>query len=512
MTRNDPRTLFVVLGNQLFPPALLRARHTGCVFMAEDVGLCTYVRHHKQKIALFLAAMRAYRDELAARGHTVHYERLDHARPDDDYESKLARCLRAHGVDHLMCWEIEDKFFETRMQAFAERHKLRLTLLASPMFLTRRAEFAGWLTHHRPHMAAFYQWQRRRLGVLVERDGRPSGGRWSFDQENRLALPRTQSIPPAPRARPDRHVRDLIPLILERFADHPGELSEEAWWLPTTRRQALDWLRRFLAERFDLFGPFEDALSPRGPVLFHSALSPALNLGLLTPREVLDHALMHARQHGVRISSLEGFVRQIIGWREFVRGIYRHYSDRQESANFFGHTRGLRPCWYDATTGLPPLDDVIRKALRYGWTHHIERLMVASNLMTLCEIEPRAAHRWFMEMYVDSSDWVMGPNVFGMGLFSDGGIFATKPYICGSNYLLKMGCDAKGSPAPLFEGGHSWRDVMDGLYWRFVHRRRTFFRGQARMARMVATLDRLDPDRRRRLFQAAENFIAAVTC
>mgnify|MGYP000094315170 CR=1 FL=1 len=511
VTRNNARTLFVVLGNQLYPPALLSAHHAGRIFMAEDIGLCTYVRHHKQKIALFLAAMRAYRDDLVARGHIVHYEQLDPSRPDDDYESRLARCVRAHDIDHLMCWEIEDKFFETRVQAFAQRHRLRLTLLSSPMFLTSRAEFADWLASHRPHMATFYQWQRRRLDVLMERNGRPSGGRWSFDQDNRLALPRTQSIPPAPRARPDRHVLDVIPLILEHFAGHPGELSAEAWWLPTTRRQALSWLRSFLRERFDLFGPFEDALSRRGPVLFHSVLSPVLNLGLLTPREVLDHALTHAGQHRVRISSLEGFVRQIIGWREFVRGIYRHYSDRQESSNFFGHTRRLRPCWYEATTGLPPLDDVIRKALRYGWTHHIERLMVASNLMTLCEIEPRAACRWFMEMYVDSSDWVMGPNVFGMGLFSDGGIFATKPYVCGSNYLLRMGDDAKPPAAPRSGSADSWRDVMDGLYWRFVHRQRAFFRGQARMAQMVGTLDRIHPARRRRLFQAAENFIAATT-
>jgi deoxyribodipyrimidine photolyase-related protein len=290
-------------------------------------------------------------------------------------------------------------------------------------------------------------------------------------------------------------------------------LSEDRWWLPTTRRQALAWLGEFLRKRFDLFGPYEDALSTRDPFLFHSVLSPVLNLGLLTPHEVLKRALRHAAHEAIRLNSLEGFVRQIIGWREFVRGIYRLYSDKQERANFFGHERKLTNAWFDATTGLRPLDDVITKALRFGWAHHIERLMVAGNLMTLCEIEPGEAHRWFMEMFVDSSDWVMAPNVFGMGIFSDGGTFSTKPYICGSNYIRKMGDYPKPRPEELVEGtGGNWCEVMDGLYWRFVDRNREFFRGQARMAQVVGTLDRMNAGRRRHIVEVAERFLARATC
>ncbi|MHC5108920.1 MAG: cryptochrome/photolyase family protein [Planctomycetota bacterium] len=507
---NPSKALFVVLGNQLFPWDALRAYRKCPFYMAEDVGLCTYVRHHKQKIVLFLAAMRAYRDELRKHDCSVHYEQLDGRRGSGapaSYEEKLQKHLAGKNVEQLVLWEVEDKHFERRLQAFAKSRGLELTFLPSPMFLTPREESAKWLEGNRPHMAAFYRWQRKRMRILIHDDDSPVGGAWSFDAENRLAIPRQQSMPQTEWAKPTDHVRDLIPIVSRQFADHPGDLSEKQWWLPTTRRDALSWLRTFLRYRFDLFGPYEDALSTRDPFLFHSVLSPVMNLGLLTPKEILEKTLEHSNRNEVRLNSLEGFVRQIIGWREFVRGIYQRFSEAQERSNFFGHERSLTKAWFDGTTALLPLDDVIKKALRFGWTHHIERLMVAGNLMTLCEIKPSEAYRWFMELFVDSSDWVMVPNVYGMGIFSDGGIFSTKPYICGSNYIRKMSDYGKAE----WDDETNWCDVMDGLYWRFIDRNRAFFRGQARMAQAVGTLDRLKSQRRRKIFADADAFLARVT-
>ncbi len=506
--------LFVILGNQLFPFAELKPYRDCRFFMAEDVGLCTYVRHHKQKIALFLAAMRSYRDELVGLDCDVHYEALSIGESPSiklNYEAKLKKYVKAKNISSLVLWEVEDRFFERRLQAFANECNLELHFLPSPMFLTSREEFSGWLDGNRPHMASFYKWQRERLGLLIDKNGGPVGGQWSFDHDNRRSLPKSHDIPEAPTSHPTDHVADIIKLVQRHFSNHPGELSVESWWLPTTRRQALGWLRDFLNERFECFGPFEDALSTRGPALFHSVLTPALNLGLITPREVLERAIDYAKNNDVPINSLEGFVRQVCGWREFVRGMYQNFGEEQERSNFFGHTRKLTSAWYDATTGLLPLDDVIRKAQRFGWTHHIERLMVAGNLMTLCEIEPDEAYRWFMEMFVDSSDWVMVPNVYGMGIFADGGIFATKPYICGSNYIFKMS-DYSKQTADLFEGSDDpWWNIIDGLYWRFIDRNRSFFRGQARMATAVSTLDRMKIDRRKAIFEAADSFLERVT-
>ncbi len=500
---------FVVLGDQLFPPASLP--DGGRVFLAEDVGLCTHVRHHQHKLVLFLAAMRAHRDALRDRGFRVHYDALDPTGADAPYEEKLGRFVDEHRIDRLRMFEIEDAFFERRIRRFADERGLTLDLLETPAFLTPRARVEGWLRENRPFMADFYRWQRRRLGVLVDDDGEPIGGRWSFDDENRRPLPAKEPLPSPPVAAATEHVRAAIDVVRARFADHPGDVDAKRWWLPTTRRQALSWLRAFLADRFARFGPFEDALSTRDAFLFHSVLSPVLNLGLVTPGEVIDRALAFARDHDVPLNSLEGFVRQVIGWREFVRGVYRVHGDRQAEANHFGHTRRLTPAWWDGSTGLRPLDDVIAKCVRYGWAHHIERLMVAGNLMLLCEIDPREAHRWFMEMFVDSADWVMGPNVYGMALFSDGGIFATKPYICGSNYIRKMSDYPKPREPVAPDDDATWADVMDGLYWRFVGKHADFLSRNARMGRAVHTYERMDRGRRRRIVEAADRFIDRAT-
>jgi deoxyribodipyrimidine photolyase-related protein len=366
------------------------------------------------------------------------------------------------------------------------------------MFTCSREDFSAYIAGKpRPSMAEFYKWQRRRLGILVDRDGSPVGNRWSYDHENRKRLPAATTPPGIRWPGADQHVTEVIDLVEATFPDHPGSAREFRW--PTTRAQAIAWLDDFIDERLEHFGPYEDALTQRSDTLFHSLLSPYLNIGLITPDEVIRRVAALADQ--APMQSIEGFVRQVIGWREFVRGIYRHFGDVQETANFWSHDRQMTASWYDGTTGIPPLDDTIGTVRRTGWAHHIQRLMVLGNLMTLCEIRPRLAYRWFMEMFVDSSEWVMVPNVYGMGLFSDGGVFATKPYICGSNYLLKMS-DYKRGP---------WCDIVDGLYWRFIDKHRKFFATNPRLALMPKMFDRLDTGRRSSILAAAEAFVGRHT-
>ncbi len=492
---NQP--MLVILGNQLFPSKFLPAAETTPVYMAEDVGLCTYVKHHQQKIVLFLAAMRAYADELTEAGYKVIYHRLD---VDDtrSYEERLAVALDEQHATEIVHFEVEDKAMERRLLSFADDRGLERTELPSPMFLTTRDEFREFADGKSGlRMADFYRSQRRRLDVLVDVDGGPVSGRWSFDEENRKKLPQSVTPPDIGWADASEPVQELIDLVQKHFSDHPGDATQFCW--PTTRAEAQHWLKDFVQHRLEQFGPFEDAMSSRSATVFHSVLSPYLNLGLITPDEVVEAAM--DRREAVPLQSLEGFVRQLIGWREFVRGVYQEYSERQDDSNFWSHERELTPAWYDGSTGIVPLDDTINAAQQRGWVHHIPRLMVLGNLMTLAEIRPSSAHRWFMEMFVDSSEWVMGPNVYGMGLFSDGGIFATKPYICGSNYLLKMS-DYKKAP---------WCDTVDGLYWRFIDKHRRFFSENPRLALMPKALDRLDGKRRTRIFDAAETFLQEHT-
>lgn len=493
------KSLLMILGNQLFPRRLLPDADAVTVFMCEDMGLCTDYRHHQQKIVLFLSAMRSYAEELGDAGYEMTYVELD---PNTNrcYEDHVADALDTSGATRLLHFEIEDRPMESRIVAFADERGLERVQLESPMFRCSRERFASFANaRERVSMAEFYKSERRRLKILIDADGEPTGGRWSFDKENRRKLTKCVTPPAIDAEKHTTHTQALIPLVQRTFSGHPGDAAE--FWWPTTRQRALEWLCAFLDQRLERFGPYEDAISTRSDTVFHSLLSPLLNLGLITPEEVVERVLEHAEKNDVPLASTEGFIRQVIGWREFVRGIYREFGERQAQENFWSHDRRLTDAWYEGATGIPVVDDTIRTAKRLGWTHHIPRLMVMGNMMTLCEIEPKAAHDWFMEMHVDSSEWVMGPNVYGMGIFSDGGIFATKPYICGSNYLRKMSDYGKGD----------WCDTVDGLYWRFIERHRDFFESNPRLALMPRALDRLDVDRRERIFGKAAAFLGHYT-
>ncbi len=382
------------------------------------------------------------------------------------------------------------------MTAMCSKLKIRQTLLHSPMFLTSREQFSAYLKRSKkPFMKTFYEQRRRELKILMNADGTPIGGKFSFDEDNRESLPDDVAVPKLPKITQGDHARNVGALATELFPGHPGEAKD--FWLPVSYKDSIAWLDEFLEKRFKDFGVYEDAITSRDLALFHSVLSPMMNLGLLTPEEIVKRTLLFAQKKKIPMNSLEGFIRQVIGWREFVRGIYQNFSERQDHENFFKHTRKLTDSWYHGTTGLPPLDDAIKKTAKYGWAHHIERLMMISCVMLLSQIDPREVHRWFMEMYVDSSDWVMGPNVYGMGQFSDGGIFATKPYICGSNYILKMSDYKKGS----------WCEEWDGLYWKFVAEKFQYLGKNPRLSMMVAMWGKKSLDQKEALLAAADRFM-----
>jgi len=502
--------LTLILGDQLhrewFSASPLQLAAGSRVVMIEDLAVASAYRYHRLRLLHTFVAMRSFRDALRDRGMAVNYHELP-ASLAVPFWQRLEAELKAEPGDgpQLQVAEIADRGFEQRLQAFCQERGVPLTVLPSPAFLESVASSGAWFEgRHRPRMATFYQRQRRRLGLMLEADGSPSGGQWSFDADNRRRLPKGYGEPPLPAVVASPHEPAVRALIAAHFADHPGELG--GLWIPFDHAAADAWLQRFLVERFEGFGPYEDALSQRFDTLNHSLLSPLLNLGLLTPARLIEATLAHAQMRSAAgrplpIASLEGFLRQVIGWREFVRGIDRVHGDRQAGSNFWNHQRRLAPCWNDGSTGLPPLDGAIHRVNRLGYNHHIERLMVLCNLMLLCEIHPQGVHRWFMERYLDSYEWVMGPNVYGMGLMSDGGLFATKPYICGSNYILKMG-DFKKGP---------WCAIWDGLYWRFIERNRGFFHANPRLSMMVRLLERMDPQRRQGLIAGAEGFLEQVT-
>jgi len=489
------KQLAVILGNCLFPDhATLRPDEQTLFFMAEDKGLCTHFRYHKHKLMLFLSAMRSHADEISKQYHLEYYP-LSAQTLSLTYEDKLDQCLKAHPeIEQVRMYAIEDKFFDQKIRRFFRERNLALEIVDSLGFLNTYDDFGDYLQRSKkPFMQYFYIEQRKKLGLLLDDDGKAVGGKWSFDDQNRKKLPKDIYVPPQPQSAWTEHTQAVAELVNHHFAEHPGATDNFHW--ATTRRQALHRLQDFLKSRFQHFGPYEDAIDRERNFLFHSVLSPYMNLGLITPDEVLDQALEYAVENDVHLPSVEGFVRQISGWREFMRGMYQHYD---LEGNHFDHQRMLADCWYRGTTGVPPLDDSIRRVIQDGYTHHIERLMVLGNIMLLSQIHPDEVYRWFMEMFVDSSDWVMVPNVYGMSQFADGGTFATKPYIGGANYISKMSnYNKKGA----------WADEIDGLYWRFIDKNRQLFGSNPRMSMMVSMFDKMKTDKKSRLMKAAENFI-----
>ena len=493
--------ILLILGNQLFPIKHINRTKVKTVFMAEDFGLTTKHKHHKLKILMFLFSMRQYRDNLIKNGFKVYYHSIEDKDFKDNFEKKLLKVIKIENVNSISYFEIEDHFFETQLNDFINKNNINFEVFQSPMFITSREEFNDFACSQKKiiRMASFYQKVRQKYSILTDDNNKPLGGKWSFDEDNRKKIPKNFEIPPVPISQNDNDFKKLKSKIHSIFHDHPGSLDH--LWMPTNRQDSLKWLDLFLEKKFLKFGDYEDAIRFENNFLFHSAISPILNMGLLTPDEVVNKALEFAKINSIPINSLEGFVRQIIGWREFIRGIYHYKRDEEIDSNYWGHNRKLTKDWYEGTTGITPLDDAIKDCIKFGYTHHIPRLMIICNIMNLSKIHPNEIYKWFMEMFVDSSDWVMVPNVYGMGTFADGGIFATKPYSCGSNYMIKMSNYKKDS----------WCDIVDGLYWKFMNDNISFFKSNPRLSILVGSLERMNSDRKTLIFDKANNFINEMT-
>ena len=491
------KTLRLILGNQLFPLEMQNIEDGETVFMCEDSGLCTYEKHHKSKIALFFNAMRSFRDSLEAANIDCIYYDFNN-KFEDSYIKKLSSEIKDNNFSCIRFFEIEDKPFENEIMQMISDLDIKCEVLNTPMFLDSRESFKDFVGDKKFLLQAnYYKKARKEMDILIENQ-KPVGGKWSFDDENRKKLPKGYIIPKLPVIKERGDSDEISNFINTEFNDHPGNINNI---FPYTTEQALDWLDTFFEERFKDFGPYEDAIFMGEHFQLHSALSSSMNLGIITPQQIITKAKDYAEANDIPLNSLEGFVRQIIGWREFIRGIYQNFSEKMIDANYWNHNRKLSEAWYTGDTGIAPLDDAIKGALEFGYTHHINRLMVLASIMNMSRIHPSEIYKWFMEMFVDSSEWVMVPNVFGMGTFADGGIFATKPYISGSSYILRMSNFKKGD----------WCEIVDGLYWKFIEDNKEFFAKNPRLSLMIRALDKLDQERKLRIFKAAEIFIEEKT-
>ena len=477
----------IVFPHQLFEnnPAIRKGRP---VYLAEDPLFFGNDRRypvsfHKHKLMLHLASIEAHFDELWDRG--IQAIRIPYS---ERFQDALPGTIRS-----LHVTEPHDFIVEKRLRAFSEMRNIALHIHPTPAILTPPEFLTEQIgKRKKPFMASFYQAQRKRMGILIEPDGSPTGGQWSFDEDNRKKLPKNHQPPAALETQFNFYTETACLQIAADFPNNPG--NAHGFRYPVTRADAREWLKVFIDERFADFGTYEDAISTAHPFINHSVLTPMLNIGLLTPQEIIDAAL--AKQ-GIPLNSLEGFVRQIIGWREFMHGIYRHRGTEIRNMNFFQHTRRVPQSFYDATTGIPPIDRIIRQLHEEAYCHHIERLMILGNFMLLCRFDPNEVCKWFMEFFIDAYDWVMVPNIYGMSQFADGGTFTTKPYISGSNYVLRMS-DEKPGP---------WTETWDALFWTFIEDHQELFLKNPRSSMMARTSQRFSTEKKEHLRTTAENFL-----
>ncbi|MCZ8252125.1 MAG: cryptochrome/photolyase family protein [Hylemonella sp.] len=501
------RALVIVLGDQLdlqaaafdgFDPAQDR------VWMAEVAEESTHIPSGKPRSVLFLSAMRHFAQELAAAGRPLHYVRLDDAANRGSLAAQLAQDLKQLRPQQLILTAPGDWRVLKALQATAAAAGLPLELRDDRHFYTTVRDFAAHAKGRKSlRMEYFYREQRRKHGVLMEGD-QPAGGQWNFDAENRQAFgPQGPGfVPSRSRFEPDDITREVMALVQQRFASHPGELESFAW--PVTRAQALQALDDFITQRLPDFGRWQDAIWPGEPWLYHAQLGAALNLKLLNPREVVAAAEAAYRAGRVPLASAEGFIRQILGWREYVRGIYWTQMPDYLEHNALDAHQPL-PAWYwDGRTDLACLRDAITQTLEHGYAHHIQRLMVTGLYALLLGVEPKEVHAWYLGVYVDAVEWVELPNTLGMSQHADGGLMASKPYIASGKYIERMSPLCRGCRYDPAQRTGETACPITTLYWDFLLRHEARLAANPRTALQVKNLARLDATERQAIEQRAD--------
>ncbi|MFZ5954231.1 MAG: cryptochrome/photolyase family protein [Candidatus Dependentiae bacterium] len=456
------------------------------VIMWEHPRFFTDFIYHKNKLVLHRASMRFYKEELKKKGVSCKYF---------EYSKPVFSFLHEKNIQVIKTLELFDSVLEKQLTNDAKKHKVSIEVFQSPSFLCDQERIENLLGKQKYfRMSGFYIAQRKDFNILVA-DNKPVGGAWSFDVQNRKKLPMHRTIPEIWIPRSNTYVEEAKKYVEQNFFGNPGTTKNFVY--PVTFSQAKSWFADFLQNRLKHFGDYQDAFEKEEVFTFHSLISPLVNTGLLTPDFVIKEAVDYTRSHSIGLNNLEGFIRQIAGWREFVRGVYQLKGNQQRNANFFKFTRKMPQSFYTGTTGIEPLDDSIKKVLAYGYVHHIERLMVLGNFMFLCEIDPNEVYAWFMELFVDAYDWVMIPNVYGMSQYADGGLMTTKPYFSSSNYIKNMSSYKNGP----------WAEIWDALFWRFIYKHQQLINNTPRLKIMNSYLKRLKPERLKSLVKTADNFL-----
>jgi deoxyribodipyrimidine photolyase-related protein len=499
--------LVLILGDQLSPEiAALREADKGSdtVVMAEVMDEAAYVPHHPKKIAFLFAAMRKFAAALEAEGWRVRYTRLDDPDNAGSIPGELLRRADETGATEVLATEPG----EFRLIAALEECPIPVHQFPDDRFLCSHAEFEAWAEGRKElRMEWFYREMRRKTGLLMDGD-KPEGGKWNYDHDNRKPAPDEVDFGGPMQFTPDETVEEVLTLVEARFGDNFGTLRP--FWFATDRGQARRALAHFIKGALPRFGDFQDAMLDGDRFLYHSVISMYLNAGLLGWREVCDAAVEAYTLGDAPLNAVEGFVRQIVGWREYMRGIYFREGPAYVTQNALGHDRALPDFYWTADTRMRCVARTVEQTRDEAYAHHIQRLMVTGNFALLAGIDPHAVHEWYLAVYADAYEWVEAPNVIGMSQFADGGIVGSKPYVSGGNYIRKMSDYCRLCAYDVGEKTGEGACPFNYLYWDFLHRHRESFGKNPRMAQMYRTWARMPEDRRDAVLGSAGAFLAKL--
>lgn len=502
------RTIVLLLGDQLSRrmSSLRDAdKDSFTVLMAEVMEEATYVKHHKKKIAFVFAAMRHFAEELREEGWDVDYVKLDDDGNAGSLFRQLERACERHEPDTVIVTEPGEYRLASDMRKWEERLGITVRIRPDERFIASRKEFSAWAEGRKElRMEYFYREMRRKTGLLMDGD-EPEGGQWNFDAQNRKPASPDLEIEPPPRFDPDDLTRQVIERVAETFPDHFGDL--EPFWFAVSRDQAQEALDHFIEESLPRFGDYQDAMLRDEAFLYHSVLSLYINAGLLDPLQVCREAETAYRTGKAPLNAVEGFIRQIIGWREFMRGIYWLRMPGYADLNYLGADRPLPDFYWTGDCEMACLRAAIGQTRTHAYAHHIQRLMVTGNFALLIGADPRQVHEWYLRVYADAYEWVELPNTLGMSQFADGGIVASKPYAAGGNYIKKMSnyCEECTFDVRKKTGGDAC--PFNYLYWDFVARNAGSLKDNPRMGNVYATWNRMAEETKKAHRDSAQAFL-----
>lgn len=505
------KTLRLILGDQLnHQHSWFQQVDENVVYVMMEVRSKTdYVVHHIQKVVAFFQSMRLFADELLQKGHKVVYLKLDDSENKQSFTENIRWICQKYKIETIE-YQLPDEYrVDQELKSLSEALNLSVCVVDSEHFFTSRTEFAEFFKGKKQFlMESFYRYMRKKHDILMVA-GQTEGDKWNFDSDNRKKIPANHSI-----IQPylfHRDVTEIVEMIQKTGVKTMGEIDEKQFIWPVTRNESLELLNFFVEYCLPYFGTFQDAMTLEAWSVYHSRISFAMNVKLISPKEVINKVILHYRQNNeISLNQVEGFVRQILGWREYMRGIYWMHMPEYDSLNFFNHENKLPDWYWTGETKMKCLSHSIKQSLQFSYAHHIQRLMVTGNFALLAGIHPDEVDRWYLGIYIDASEWVEITNTRGMSQFADGGIVGTKPYVSSANYIDKMGsyCSKCLYNSKLKVGEKAC--PFNSLYWHFYARNEQLLRKNPRIGMAYVTLDKMQPQVKEELLKQAELYLSKI--